>query len=331
MIAMEPHVTALRILVVDDEPSVVSSVRRELMLSPVGNYSLGVEGFTDTDEALQRARQTDFDIVLTDFRMPKRNGLEFLKTLQAIQPWIESIVLSGDTDMDSLVKMINDTHIYRFIPKPWKPEALRNAIVQAAELQRVGLRHRKLAELLTNAGIGFVQPAPAETDVILIVDADPEAASTIQRDLLQSTLLFDILGAIDLGQRPGKAPVLDRSRLRVEIAGTVNDALAMSSGMAVSCLIVDAGMGEDGGIGLLQQLTQCQPDAALLVWSGSGSMDTLVRSLDVARIQGFLNKPLEAHALRSAVAQALSYRRIHLENLRLAEHLSRIGQGQIEA
>lgn len=316
---------ALKILVVDDEASVVNSVRRELMLAPVGNYVPMIEGFTDTDDALQRAREADFAIVLTDFRMPKRNGLEFLKALQTIQPWIEAIVLSGDTDIDSLVKMINDTHIYRFIPKPWKPEVLRNAIVQAAELRRVSLQHRKLAEMLTRSGVGFVHKSSPDTDVVLIIDDGDETANAIRQDLEQPNLLFDIFGAIDLGHGPDAAPVLDSSHLRVVLARNADEALAISSAGPVSCVIAGYRSECEDRLDLIGKLAANQPDAALLLWSESARMDKLVSSLDVARIQGFMSKPWQAHELRAVVAQALSYRRINLDNQRLAEHLARLG------
>lgn len=321
---------SLRILVVDDEPNVVNSVRRELMLAKVGNYVPVVEVFTDTDEALQRAREVDFGIVLTDFRMPKRNGLEFLQELRPIQPWVEAIVLSGDTDIDSLVKMINDTHIYRFIPKPWKPQVLRNAIVQAAELRSVSLRHRKLAGMLASSGIGFVNRAADEPDSVLIIDDEPAVANAIKRDLVQTNLLFDILGAIDFGKSPGADPILDSQRLRVSVATNAADALSITrKEESVSCIIAGYLTGEPEGMALLGELAQHQPDAALLVWSGSPSMDALVGSLDVARIQCFISKPWVPHELRSVVAQALAHRRLHLDTLRLAEHLGRLGQSAI--
>jgi DNA-binding NtrC family response regulator len=321
---------ALRILVVDDEPNVVNSVRRELMLAQLGNYVPVVEVFTDTDEALQRAREVEFGIVLTDFRMPKRNGLEFLKELQSIQPWIEAIVLSGDTDIDSLVKMINDTHIYRFIPKPWRPQVLRNTIVQAAELRRASVRHRKLAGILASSGIGFVNRVPDEPDTVLIIDEDLGVANAIKRDLVQTNLLFDILGTIDFGKVPGASPVLDSSRLRVQVATNAADALsATRTKEPVACIIADYLTGEPEGMALLADIAQHQPDAALLVWSESPSMDALIGSLDVARIQCFISKPSTSHELRSVVAQALAHRRIHLDTVRLAEHLSRLGQSAI--
>jgi DNA-binding NtrC family response regulator len=310
--------------VVDDEPGVVSAVRRELTAGPLGSYAPIVEGFTDTDEALHRAREVDFAVVLTDFRMPKRNGLEFLRCLRDIQPWIESIVLSGDTDIESLVSMINDTRIYRFIQKPWRSQVLCNSVVQAADLHSVGARHRKLAEMLAAAGIGLLQPVLPVGDTVLIIDDDSTAASAIHNDLMQTSLLFDILGVIDIGRDPGAAPVLDSTRLQVLVAGSAADALAKAREEPLSCIISDYRVGQDDGVELLAQLAECQPDASLLLLSAAPRMNELIRSLDVVRIQGYLTKPWVSHELRSAVAQALSYRRVQLENRHLAERLSRL-------
>ncbi|MBI5792168.1 MAG: response regulator, partial [Rhodocyclales bacterium] len=59
-----------RVLVVDDEPSIVNSVRRELMTPPLGRYRYEVEGYSDPAQALERARNQKFDVVVSDYRMP---------------------------------------------------------------------------------------------------------------------------------------------------------------------------------------------------------------------------------------------------------------------
>ena len=94
-------------------------MQRELSIPPLGRYTYETEGFTDPAAALERARSTHFDAVICDYRMPAMDGLEFLKALREIQPDCARLVLSGQTDMDGLVRLVNETHIYHFIPKPW--------------------------------------------------------------------------------------------------------------------------------------------------------------------------------------------------------------------
>ena len=121
------------ILVVDDELSILHAVERELKGRRLGRYAFTVAGFTDPRQALVAAERQTFDAVISDFRMPGMDGLEFLKALAAIQPDCPRLVLSGQTDMDSLVRMVNETHIYRFIAKPWDDAQLLLALHAAPE------------------------------------------------------------------------------------------------------------------------------------------------------------------------------------------------------
>src|ERR1035437_2487693 len=107
-----------RILIVDDESAIANAVQRELSIPPLGHYSYETEGYTDPAQALERTRNVSFDAVICDYRMPGMDGLEFLKSLREIQPDCARLVLSGQTDMDALIRMVNETHIYHFIPKP---------------------------------------------------------------------------------------------------------------------------------------------------------------------------------------------------------------------
>ena len=92
---MEDSVRKHRILVVDDESGIVNAVRRELSTPPFGRHRYEVEGFTSPLQALERAKVQEFDAVLSDYRMPEMNGLDFIKALVRIQPDCTRIVLSG--------------------------------------------------------------------------------------------------------------------------------------------------------------------------------------------------------------------------------------------
>ena len=137
-----------RILVLDDEPNIVSAVRRELNSPPFVRYRYAVEGFTDPLQALERARAQVFDAVISDYRMPGMDGIEFLKNLAHIQPNCARIVLSGQTDMQALIQMVNETHVYRFIPKPWHDYYLKGSVAQAIKFNSVVLENKQLLLLL---------------------------------------------------------------------------------------------------------------------------------------------------------------------------------------
>lgn len=132
------------VLVVDDEPGIVNAIRRELNTPPLGRYRYAVEGFSDPAHALERAREKAFAVVISDYRMPGMSGLDFLKALYEIQPDCMRIVLSGQSDMDTLARLVNESRIYRFIAKPWSAHYLKAVLAQTLDYGEVLHENRRL-------------------------------------------------------------------------------------------------------------------------------------------------------------------------------------------
>lgn len=306
------------ILLVDDEQNIVNAIRRELSTPPLGRYRYVVEGFTDPHAALERAKEKEFEVVVTDFRMPTMDGLDFLKALHPIQPDCARVVLSGQTDLDSLVQMINQTHIYRFIPKPWSSYFLKSTISQAIDFRRTQRENRRLAKLLRDKGIDLPLDAINRVDQILVVDDDIAVAHAVARDLTHRSRLDEVFSAMRAEVQGQGAPELDSSRISVQVCDSPLHALKMGEEMTFSCVIADYMMpGMDGGK-FLEAFAEKQPDAALIMISGIASLDNIVYALDMAHIHNFIAKPWVDYELRAVVAQALTRRRLDLENAVLA-------------
>lgn len=307
------------VLVVDDENGIVNAIRRELSTPPLGRYRYAVEGFTDPAAALQRAKEKEFEVVITDYRMPQMDGLEFLKQLHAIQPDCMRLVLSGQTDMVALVDLINQTHIYRFIPKPWSGYFLKSSVMQAIDFRTTELNNRRMAKMLRDKGIDLPLDAINKVDQILVVDDDINVAHAIARDLTHHSRLDDVFSAMRSELKQRNAPELDAARISVQVTESPAHALKMADEMTFSCVIADYQMpGMDGGM-LLHQLAEKQPDSMLILVSGVANLDQIVFALDMAHIHNFIAKPWVDYELRAAVAQALTRRRLSLENAVLAQ------------
>lgn len=142
--------TSFRIMLVDDEASILKSLERLLRVTPcVYNgevFPVQIETFTSATAALERARYTAFDLFLSDYRMPEMNGVLFLKETMAIQPDAARLVLSGYADLNSVMGAINEAHIYRFLSKPWNDYELVSAIAQALGYQRLMVENKQLAD-----------------------------------------------------------------------------------------------------------------------------------------------------------------------------------------
>ena len=115
----------VKILCVDDERNVLRALERIFLdddyeIVTAGSGEEGLEIMTESGDC--------FQVVISDYRMPVMNGVEFLKAVYERWPDSVRIVLSGYADAGAIVAAINEGHIYKFIPKPWNDEELRETI-----------------------------------------------------------------------------------------------------------------------------------------------------------------------------------------------------------
>lgn len=132
-----------RIMLVDDEENILRALRRVL-----SRDCCEIETFSQPAEALRRAQVANFDLFISDYRMPGLDGVQLLTAIKDLQPDAMRLILSGYADLDGVLVAINQAEIYRFICKPWQDDELRLAIHQALEHRRVLIENRHLAQLL---------------------------------------------------------------------------------------------------------------------------------------------------------------------------------------
>ena len=121
-----------RILLVDDEPNVLSALKR-LLAQAFHNEGLVIETFADARAALARGKEVPFDMVLSDFRMPIMDGVTFLKQFRELQPDAPRLILSATTDFDTLMAAVNEAAIFRYLVKPWAEDELVASLREARE------------------------------------------------------------------------------------------------------------------------------------------------------------------------------------------------------
>lgn len=91
------------------------------------------------------ADNSDVQVVVSDFRMPGMNGVEFLRQVCEKYPETVRIVLSGYADTGAVVAAINEGQIYKFVSKPWSDEELRQTVAKAVEAFSLHRQNRALA------------------------------------------------------------------------------------------------------------------------------------------------------------------------------------------
>ena len=102
-----------KILIVDDEENVLISLKRIFRKENYEIYTAN-SGF----QGIELLEKHDFSLILSDFKMPELNGIEFLKLASEKSPDTIRIILTGYADVDVVISAINEGNIYKFIEKP---------------------------------------------------------------------------------------------------------------------------------------------------------------------------------------------------------------------
>lgn len=134
------------ILVLDDEPSSVNLLRITL------GMDYDVHTATDGATALEILdKHPHIALALIDQRMPGMSGTEFIKRTIEPHPHLVRIILTGYTDVDSLIDAINAGSVYRYVTKPWNKEELFLTVRQGLEVHRLSMENIRLQEELREA------------------------------------------------------------------------------------------------------------------------------------------------------------------------------------
>ena len=149
--ALQPEPSAVRILIVDDEPTVLMSMRETLRHE--GYLIVTAAG---PREALALAREQEFAVVISDQQMPAMSGVELLTKVKELRRETARILVSALPTVELALEAINQAEIFRFITKPWQRrelvETVREAVTRFKDLTQDRLRVgnlKALNEMLT--------------------------------------------------------------------------------------------------------------------------------------------------------------------------------------
>jgi response regulator RpfG family c-di-GMP phosphodiesterase len=133
---------AATLLLVDDEPSILSALRR--LFRQQGYRTLTAEG---GEAGLELARNESIDLVISDMRMPGMDGAQFLQRMRQHKPDTVRILLTGYADISSTIAAINGGQIHRYIAKPWDDNDIVVVVREALTRRSLELRNLELTNL----------------------------------------------------------------------------------------------------------------------------------------------------------------------------------------
>lgn len=130
------------VLLVDDEESILNSLRRLLRGQPY-QVLLASSGA----QALEIMAQQRIDLVMTDARMPNMDGATLLAHIHDLYPNTTRILLTGYADLPTIIKAINDGQIHRYISKPWNDDEMLLTLRQVLQHQHSERERQRLVQL----------------------------------------------------------------------------------------------------------------------------------------------------------------------------------------
>lgn len=137
--------TKYTVLFVDDEPNILRALERLFH----GDH-LKILTALNGQEAIEIMQKDKVQVLVTDNIMPGMPGVELVRKVRDMFPGTISIILSGHSDMDAVLKAVNESEVFRFVLKPWNDTVLKAtvhiALAQYSREENLFNLKRKLEE-----------------------------------------------------------------------------------------------------------------------------------------------------------------------------------------
>lgn len=157
-----------KILLVDDDENILHGYKRQLRkLFTIETAGSGVEGLKRVLE------KGPFAVIVSDFRMPEMDGIQFFTEAKVHAPDSVRIMLSGNADLRMCIEAVNEGNIFRFLTKPCPPEVLTKTLEAGVEHHRLLVVEKELLRDTFSGTVGLL------TDVLGLMN--PTAFSRASR------------------------------------------------------------------------------------------------------------------------------------------------------
>lgn len=167
-----------KLVCVDDESFILEALDR------LFKDEFEVYTFSSPIEALEALRKHhDVAAVLSDYRMPEMNGVDFLKQVRVLAPLSSRAILSGHIDVHQISEALNHADIHKFILKPWENEYLRIQILETIQM------HHTLREKAHYQKLAITDPVTQLTNHRFFQD---QLRIELERSKCVSLVLFDV-------------------------------------------------------------------------------------------------------------------------------------------
>ncbi len=262
-ISLDTSVKKARLLIVDDEERILTA------LKSLFRERYHVFTTTDGNKALEFLRKYQMHVIISDQRMPMMLGVDLLRRSREISPRSVRILLTGYSDLSSIVGSINDGEVYRFINKPWDNAALHGVVAEAVTIA-LELADTKSA----------VIALPAKMNAAVLVIAPDEDIFRVTRELVGT--LCPVLYAAD---SEAAMLILQQQEVAVVVADVEASQIELTS--------------------MLKLLKQETPQILTIVTTRKADSELVIELINQAQVFRILSKPINVALLKEHVHAAL--------------------------
>ncbi|NLD36369.1 MAG: response regulator [Desulfatiglans sp.] len=128
-----------RLLIVDDEQSIINCVTRQLRNEEYEIYSA-----SSGEAGLRLIENKNIGVVISDFNMPGMTGIDFLNRVKKIRSNIVRILFTAYASMENAINAINNVQIFRYMTKPWSQEEINRTVKQAFEYYNLAAENERM-------------------------------------------------------------------------------------------------------------------------------------------------------------------------------------------
>jgi DNA-binding NtrC family response regulator len=258
-----------QVLCVDDEPSILRSLQWLL------KKQFDVKTAASGNEALALLETNDFDVIVSDQRMPGMMGSEFLHEARKISPRAMRILLTGYSDLPAILRSVNDGEVFRFVNKPWNIKELPRIIADAASIAKSQTAETQDSDSESEVDI--------REETILLIDDDPMMGQLI---------------ALALG-----------SGVKVAHAASLAEAVSIFDEQNVGIIVSDTRVSNLDTTTMLKVLKHEHPEIVTVVYTATADAVDVITLINEGQIFRFIPKPVKMVMLKQALMAAALKRR----------------------
>ncbi|MDT8366853.1 MAG: sigma-54 dependent transcriptional regulator [bacterium] len=167
--------TGAKILIVDDEKTIRDGLHK-VLVGEGYETELSHNGYS----AVEKLQASEFELVITDLKMPGMDGMEVLKAISILQPNVPVIFITGYSTVENAVDVMK-IGAFDYIPKPFTPKQLLAKVDKALEYRAFLLEEQSPARHLSEEieGANIIGNSPAMKKVFMRIDQVAPTDSTV--------------------------------------------------------------------------------------------------------------------------------------------------------